>query len=297
MPQPVQQPIAQRAQADRLVGQFRGSDLRRPTEARHQRHRQRARAQAALLAAAGEQRLQAHPRPAADIQRADALGAVHLVGAERGEVETECLDVGRDLAGGLGEVGMQQRARRAHQRRKTGHVLHHAGLVVHRHDADQQRGRAQRVAQAVGIEPAIRLHRKYHRLEAFVSEVAHGLQHAGMLGRQRDDPAACIAIGAQVAHRTLDRQVVALGGARGQHHAARIGADQVGDGRACPVAGVFGIATHPVLGTVRVAVAHAEERQHGIDHAGIARRRGLVVEIDHAARVAGCDAGPAARRM
>ena len=50
-------------------------------------HVQGARAHAALVAAAVDERGDAHPRLAADVQRADALGAVHLVRGDRGEVD------------------------------------------------------------------------------------------------------------------------------------------------------------------------------------------------------------------
>ena len=75
-----------------------------------QRRRQGAGAQPALLPAAGEQRRQPHPRPAADVQRADALRAVELVAADRGQVDLPCRQVERDLAGRLRGIGVEQRA-------------------------------------------------------------------------------------------------------------------------------------------------------------------------------------------
>ena len=76
---------------------------------------------------------------------------------------------------------------------RRGDVLHHADLVVHRHDADQQRRLGQRVAQGVGVEQAVRAHRQEDGLEAFVGEVGDRFQHAFMLGRDGDDAPALVA--------------------------------------------------------------------------------------------------------
>ena len=124
-------------------------------EADDQRRRQRAGAQAALLAAAGEQRRQPHARPAADVQRADPLRAIDLVAADRREIDLPAGQVERDLAHRLGDVGVEQRAGLLGDRGERGNVLHHARLVVHRHDADQQR-RHRRAPRAARRDPAAR---------------------------------------------------------------------------------------------------------------------------------------------
>jgi hypothetical protein len=62
---------------------------------------QRARTQAALVAAAVHLRLDAHARLAAHVQRADAFRAVGLVRGEGHQVDLQRAQVDRDLAGGL----------------------------------------------------------------------------------------------------------------------------------------------------------------------------------------------------
>jgi hypothetical protein len=68
-----------------------------------------------------------------------------------------------------------------------GERLDHAGLVVHRHDGDQQRRDRQGLAQHVGFEQARRPAPEEHRLEPFGGEVAHGFEDAFVLGGQGDD--------------------------------------------------------------------------------------------------------------
>ncbi len=170
-----------------------------------------------------------HARPAPDIQRADALRTVDLVAADRGEIDLPARQVERDLAGGLGDVGVEQRAGLLGDRGERGDVLHHADLVVHRHDADQQRRHLQRGAQHVGIEQPVGTHRQEHRLEPFLRQVGHRFQHAFVLGRHGDDAPALVARTQGEAGGALDRDVVALGGAGGEHQLLGIGADQRGD--------------------------------------------------------------------
>jgi hypothetical protein len=72
---------------------------------------QRARAHAALVAAAVHLRFQAHARLAAHVQRADALGAVGLVRGQAHQVDGQGLEVDLDLAGGLGRIDVEDDAR------------------------------------------------------------------------------------------------------------------------------------------------------------------------------------------
>ena len=72
--------------------------------------RQRARAHAALVAAAVHLRLDAHARLAAHVQRADALRAVGLVRREAHQVDRQLREVDRDLAGRLRRVDVEDDA-------------------------------------------------------------------------------------------------------------------------------------------------------------------------------------------
>ena len=95
-------------QALGLRAHLRLGDAAGLAQADAQRRRQGAGAHAALLAAAADHRLQAHPRPAADVERADALGPVDLVAGDAHQVDLHRLDVERDLADGLGRVGVEE---------------------------------------------------------------------------------------------------------------------------------------------------------------------------------------------
>ena len=107
--------------------------------------RQRARAQAALLAAAELQRHEAEPRLAPDAQRADALGSVHLVRRER---RAGRCSRARTSSGSLPALcaasTWSSTPRSRHRCADRGHVLHDAGLVVHVHQRHEQRVAAQR---------------------------------------------------------------------------------------------------------------------------------------------------------
>ena len=72
-------------------------DRARLSEPDDERRRERAGAQPALLAAAADERLHSHARPPPHVDGADALRAVHLVPADREQVDLHVLDVDRDL--------------------------------------------------------------------------------------------------------------------------------------------------------------------------------------------------------
>ena len=100
------QALAQVAQPCGVVRKLLPGKGARHAEAHAQGRRQRARTQSALLAAAREQRNDAHA--AAHVQRADALGAVQLVRGQAHEIDAERRHVERDLSGGLGGIGVQE---------------------------------------------------------------------------------------------------------------------------------------------------------------------------------------------
>ena len=74
-------------------------------------HRQRAGAHAALVAAAVDDRFEPHARVLlADVQGADALRPVNLVGRQAQQVDAHLFDVDRHLADGLHGVGVEEDA-------------------------------------------------------------------------------------------------------------------------------------------------------------------------------------------
>src|SRR5207237_10059765 len=91
----------------------------------------------------------AHQRPAPDIERADALRTIQLVGRQAQEVDPHRLDIERDLAGGLRGVAVEPGAPGMGERGDLGERLYYADLVVHRHDRDQRGALGDRPGQAV----------------------------------------------------------------------------------------------------------------------------------------------------
>ena len=280
--QAVQQPGTKGGDAG---GFFRHLALRqagRLSQADDQRRGQGAGAQPALLPAAGEQRREADPWAAAHEQGADALGAVDLVAGDGGEIDMPTGQIQRDFSHRLGDVGVEQGAGVLGDGGERGNVLYHTDLVVHRHDADQQRGCGQGVAQGGRIQQAVGANWQEDGGKTLVGQVGDRFQHTLMLGGDGDDAAALVAHADGEAGRALDGDVVALGGTGGEHDLLHVGADQRGDLPSRVLHCRFGVVAHRVLDAVRVAVAFGEERQHGVQHARVAARGRLVVQVDGA---------------
>ena len=105
----VVQRVAQLAQTFGVGGHLQPAQLCRFAEAGDARHVEGAGAHAALVTAAVDDRRQQHARVApADVERADAFRPVHLVRADRGQIDLQIDDVERPLAGTLLGVGVQQ---------------------------------------------------------------------------------------------------------------------------------------------------------------------------------------------
>lgn len=77
------------------------------------------------LASAAHLCLQAHARPAADVEGADAFGAVDLVSRDGHEVDVVCIDVHWDLAHCLRRVCMEEHLALPAQPADLSHWLHH----------------------------------------------------------------------------------------------------------------------------------------------------------------------------
>src|SRR6266511_4932451 len=106
----VQQPVAQRTHVRVILRHLELRQPRRLAEADDLVRRQRARAETALVATAVDLRLDAHARLAADVERADALGAVDLVRRDGEQVSLELLQVDLDPARALHGVAMEDDA-------------------------------------------------------------------------------------------------------------------------------------------------------------------------------------------
>ncbi len=99
-----------------------------------------------------------------------------------------------------------------------------------------------------------------------------------MLGRERDD--MVLAERTVEMRRALDGKVVRLGRARGEHDLARLGADELRKLRPRALDRIRRLAAISVRDRAGIAEFLCEPRQHFLEHARIARRRRLVIEID-----------------
>src|SRR5690242_13719566 len=88
----------------------------------------------------------------ADEERADAFRSVELVAAERVKIDAGGAGVDGDFSGGLDAVGMERDFRFAGDGGNFGERLDGAELVVCVHHRDENRFRAQRAADVVGID-------------------------------------------------------------------------------------------------------------------------------------------------
>ena len=129
----------------------------------------------------GGLRTVAHP------QRADALGAVNLVGGDGDEIGlSRNLDSSEPLDG----IAQHQRAGLVRHARDLGDWLDHADLVVDQHDRDQQHALVELALEIVEVDAPIMLDRQNGEVDAAPGQPLAGVEHRRMLGRDRDDAVA-----------------------------------------------------------------------------------------------------------
>ena len=203
-------------------------------QADDQRRRQRAGAQAPLLPAAGEQRRQAHPRPAAHEQRADALRPVELVAGERQQVDASAVTSSGILPAACAASVWNSAPAPAPAPPRAAMSCTTPVSLFTAITLTSSVGTASAARSTVGVEQPVGPHRQEHRLEALVGEVGHALQDAFVLGRDVTTRRRGSPCGGGEAGGALDGDVVALGRAGGEHDLARLGADQRGDLRRGP---------------------------------------------------------------
>ena len=259
-------------------------ELARLAEADDSRDIQRARAHAALVAAAVQQRLEAHARvAAAHIEGAHALRAVHLVARPRHQVDVVLLDIGRHLADPLRGVGVEDRAALMAERTDLGHLADGADLVVRPHDRDEDRVLAHRLCDHRASDHTIGRRREEGDIEAFVLKPLARVEHGLVLVRRGDDVAASLrAIGALRIHASgaLDREVVRLGRAARPDDLLGRRADERCGLLAGEVDGVLRFPAELVVAARGVAEFLGEVRKHRFDHTGVRAGRGGVVHVD-----------------
>jgi hypothetical protein len=130
------------------------------------------------------------------------------------EIDAELGHVGRNLADGLGRVGVKQDAALARDARALCDRFDGADLVVGVHDGDEDRARRDGAAQIGGIDAAGAVDRQVGHLRAQAFEEAARLDDGRMLDRGGDDVVALVV---QREEHALQRQIVGLAAAAGEN--------------------------------------------------------------------------------
>ena len=256
---------------------------------------ERARAHAALVTAAADLLGEQHARiPAADVERAHALRAVHLVRAERQQIDLQVVDVDRDLADRLHGVGVEQDPLLLRDRADLGDRLQHADLVVGGHDRDEDRLVGDGGAQLVETDAAVLLHRQIGDARALLLELLARVDDRLVLDHARDDVIALLAVHLRDA---LDRQVVRFGRAAREDDFLRAGANQIGHLLAGSLHRLLGFPAERVVAAGGVAEVLCEVRRHRLEHPWVDGRRGVVVHVNRKLHLhsSGRSKGPALR--
>jgi hypothetical protein len=139
---------------------------------------------AALLMAAAE--LARAERDAfADVEGADALGGVELVAGDGVEIDEG--DGGREFAGGLYAIGVEESAGRAGDGGKGFEVLDGANLIVGMHDGDEDGFGAEGLAEGIRRDDAAGVGGQVGDVNAGGIEFSAGGENGGVLNVGGDD--------------------------------------------------------------------------------------------------------------
>ena len=148
-------------------------------------------ATATLMASTVNKRFE--PDAATHEQGADAFGRVNLVTGDGQEIDAKLIDIGRNLADGLGSVGVKQDSVLACNAGAIHDRLDGADLVVGMHDADKDRARCDRPAEIIGVDPACAVDRQIGHPCAKAFEKPAGFDDRWVLNPCGDDVIALVA--------------------------------------------------------------------------------------------------------
>src|ERR1044071_4368008 len=132
---------------------------------------------------------------------------------QRSQIEIGAVDVQRDLAQRLDGIRVEKHATLTAEPPNFFNGLKHAGFVVGRHDADQNRLVREGVFKLIKINEAVALDRQISYTEAALFQMFASIEHGLVLGNNGDDVVAFFAT--SLCH-AFDGQVVTLGGAGGK---------------------------------------------------------------------------------
>jgi hypothetical protein len=253
-------------------------DLARTPHTHAERDRKGPAAQPPFVPAAGEEGEDRDPRTATtDPEGAHPLRAVELVCGEGEKIDAKARDVDGDLSDRLRGVGVEQDPPFARERSDLGERLDDSDLVVRVHDRHEERPGVERRAKRTEVDEPPGVDGKSGDAEPLFLQGTARIEHRLVLRATHHDVIPALPVGAG---DTEQRQVVRLGGTRREDDLARRRADQCGNAAARPI--------HPFLRPPPVCVGAAggvaellgEVGGHRLHDAPVARRGGLVIEID-----------------
>ena len=122
-----------------------------------------------------------HLRALPDVEGADPLGSVHLVGGRRQEADPVVVDRQRDLPDGLDAVDVEGNPPLLGDSPDLGDRHDGPDLAVRVHDGDEDRVRPEGTPDVVGVDEPVSVHRQVCYLEACALESLAGAEHGVVL--------------------------------------------------------------------------------------------------------------------
>ena len=215
--------------------------------------------------------------PVPQVERADPLRALELMGGDRQHVGAERLDVDVDVRRRLDGIDSEQHvAMGPHAATDLGDRLDRPDLVVGEHDRDEDRLVVDRSVELVRIDSPITIDRQLDDLEAEPLEIAERVADGMVLDRRGDDSMPAGLAGPSGA---FEGEVVRLRAAGREDDLARLGVEARRHALVCLVEGGPRLSPERVRAG-RVAELLREEGQHRVECLGPERRRRGVVEVD-----------------
>jgi len=199
-----------------------------------------------------------------------------LVAGQREIVGLHLANVNFDFARRLNRVAVEQHPTRPANLCNPLHRKQHARFIVRPHqrnDGGVVRERGFKIGQ---LEQAVAIHRQIGDAVILLFQRHTIIQHGRMFDSRSDDM-AFLRTGLE---RRMNRSIVALGGATGENHFARICANQIRDLRTRRLNHCLQLRPE-LVAAGRITPFRLEIGQHRLQHFRQNRRRCVVVQVYH----------------
>src|SRR5438876_1056326 len=266
-------PVAEPRLAPRLARLPLARDAHRDAEADHTGDVLGSGATTLLLSAAGLGRGDASAAP--NVERADALRSIELVGVDRYEVDRDLSHVEGEGADALHRVAVEGHPAFAADLADRLDRLDRSDLVVRVHHRDQRGLLVHRFSDRLGVDEAVPIDADHRQTRLAVRrKIPCGIDHRVVLDRGGDEPVAAVLD----LEPAAEREIVGLSASAGEDDLAGMGTDRVCDllaravheGSRCPSLGVD---------ARRIAVRLAKHAGHRLGDFRVDGGRRGVVEI------------------